>query len=101
MICAAAPEDVFLIIELKKRLARIGIRRPITNRVFRGSRRGGWTAESAERAAKRGTRGMPTELACNVRRGRPRKAAEGRGRSRKVGVIQSAQQGTKPVQFVN
>ena len=28
MICAAAPEDVFLIIELKKRLARIGIRRP-------------------------------------------------------------------------
>ena len=24
MICAAAPEDVFLIIELKKRLARIG-----------------------------------------------------------------------------
>ena len=28
MICAAAPGDVFLIIELKKRLARIGIRRP-------------------------------------------------------------------------
>ena len=28
MIRAAAPEDLFLIIELKKRLARIGIRRP-------------------------------------------------------------------------
>ena len=56
----------------------------LTPRVFRGSRRGGWTAESAERATKRGTRGMPTEFACEVRRGRPRKAAEGRGRSRKV-----------------
>ena len=47
----------------------------LTNRVFRGSRRGGWTAESAERATERGTRGMPTELAYNVRRGRPRKVA--------------------------
>ena len=73
---------------------RRAVRRGLTNRVFRGSRRGGWTAEYAERAAKRGTRGMPTELACNVRRGTPRKAAEGRGRPRKAGVILSAQPGT-------
>ena len=70
----------------------------VTYRIFRGSRHGGSSTEFAERAAKRGT---PRNAHGTGMLSAPRKAAEGRGRPRKVAggrkkakVIHNAQQGT-------